>query len=95
MANDWKLATYIANLPRDRWVISVLEWYLRRVQAGRQPSAREDALMIVVGGNWEIGNLQLLTQNGGCDKQMISLMSLQSNELRNQPSHPIVSLPAL
>ena len=38
LASYWKLATYIANLPRDRLVIRVLEWHPRRVQAGRQPS---------------------------------------------------------
>ena len=28
------LNNYIASLPRDRWVNSVLEWYLRRVSGG-------------------------------------------------------------
>ena len=57
LASYWKLATYIANLPRDRLVIRVLERHRRRVQAGRQPSNWEDALMMYCRwrqlGNWK------------------------------------------
>ena len=46
LASYWKLATYITNLPYDRWVKRVLEWYPHRIHAGRQPSTWEDALIM-------------------------------------------------